>query len=84
MVKRFFQERSGRVVHASRHLPPVPATGPKASFEVTSRRAITAGKSEVARNPRARSAKLRAGIRTAAAAIPFDAIKAGVLPEVRA
>jgi 16S rRNA (cytosine1402-N4)-methyltransferase len=84
MVKRFFQERSGRVVHASRHLPPAPSSGPKSSFVVTSRRAITAGKGEVARNPRARSAKLRAGIRTAAPAIPFDAIKAGVLPEVRA
>jgi 16S rRNA (cytosine1402-N4)-methyltransferase len=84
MVKRFLQERSGRVVHASRHLPPAPSRGPTASFELVSKRAIVAGKAEVARNPRARSAKLRAAIRTSAPAIPFDAIKAGVLPEVRA
>jgi 16S rRNA (cytosine1402-N4)-methyltransferase len=84
MVKRFLQERSGRVVHASRHLPPAPQVGPTASFEVSSRRAITPGKAETARNPRARSAKLRAAVRTSAPAIPFDAIKAGVLPEVRA
>jgi len=84
MVKRFFQERSGRVVHASRHLPPKPSNGPAASFEVTARRAIAPSKVEIARNPRARSAKLRSGIRTAAPAIPFDAVAAGVLPEVRA
>lgn len=83
MVKRFLQERSGRVVHASRHLPPKLANGPQASFEVTTKRAIVASKQELLRNPRARSAKLRAAIRTSAPAIPFDAIKAGVLPEMR-
>lgn len=83
MVKRFFQERSGRVVQASRHLPPT-ASGPRASFDVASRKAIAPGKAETSYNPRARSAKLRSGVRTAAPAIPFDAIKAGVLPEVRA
>ncbi len=84
MVKRFLQERSGRVVHASRHLPPKMSNGPQASFDSPSRRAIVPGKIEVARNPRARSAKLRVGVRTAAPAIPFDAIGAGVLPEIRA
>jgi 16S rRNA (cytosine1402-N4)-methyltransferase len=42
-----------------------------------------ASKQEILRNPRARSARLRAAIRTSAPAIPFDAIKAGVLPEMR-
>jgi 16S rRNA (cytosine1402-N4)-methyltransferase len=84
MVKRFLDERSGRVVHASRHLPPTAAKSNSASFEIPSRRAIAPGKVEVARNPRARSAKLRTAIRTSAPAIPFDAVKAGVLPEVRA
>lgn len=82
MVKRFFQERSGRVVHASRHMPPTASNGPQASFDLASRKAIAPSKAEIARNPRARSAKLRAGMRTAAPAIPFDAVRAGVLPEV--
>jgi len=84
MVKRFLQERSGRVVHASRHLPPRASNGPAASFEVTAKRAIAPSKVEITRNPRARSAKLRSATRTAAPAIPFDAVAAGVLPEMRA
>ena len=83
MVKRFLSERSGKASGGSRHLPAA-SVGPAASFDLKSRRAITASKSEMGRNPRARSAKLRAAIRTAAPAIAFDAIKAGVLPELRA
>lgn len=82
MVKRFLAERSGQVSRGSRHLPAA-AKAPMASFELRSRRAVTAGRVELSRNPRARSAKLRAAIRTSAPAIPFDAIKAGVLPELR-
>jgi 16S rRNA (cytosine1402-N4)-methyltransferase len=84
MVKRFFTERSGHVSQGSRHLPQATGSSPRASFDLKSRRAISAGRSEVLRNPRSRSAKLRVGVRTVAPAIPFDAIKAGVLPEVRA
>jgi 16S rRNA (cytosine1402-N4)-methyltransferase len=83
MVKRFFAERSGRVSQGSRHSPAAAKTN-AASFELRSKRAITATRAEIMRNPRARSAKLRAAIRTSAPVIPFDAIKAGVLPEVRA
>ena len=83
MVKRFLAERSGKVSRGSRHLPGA-NSAPLASFELKSRRAITAGKLELARNPRARSAKLRTAIRTSAPVIPFDALKAGVLPEIRA
>ncbi|MBL8783111.1 MAG: 16S rRNA (cytosine(1402)-N(4))-methyltransferase, partial [Alphaproteobacteria bacterium] len=54
------------------------------SFDVSSRKAVAPTKAETMRNPRARSAKLRSAIRTTAPAIPFDAVKAGVLPEMRA
>ena len=84
MVKRFFTERAGRVAHASRHMPVAPIAERTASFEQQEKKAVTAGKAELARNPRARSAKLRWAVRTGAPAIPFDAIRAGVLPEVRA
>jgi 16S rRNA (cytosine1402-N4)-methyltransferase len=84
MVKRFLQERSGRVAQMSRHLPPRGVNGPAASFDIASRRAIAPTKAEMTRNPRARSAKLRSAVRTSAPPIPFDAVKAGVLPELRA
>ena len=83
MVKRFFTERAGRVSHGSRHMPVAPVAERSASFTVQAKKAVTAGKAELARNPRARSAKLRWAVRTGAPAVPFDAIKAGVLPEVR-
>ncbi|MDZ4869304.1 MAG: 16S rRNA (cytosine(1402)-N(4))-methyltransferase RsmH [Alphaproteobacteria bacterium] len=84
MVKRFLQERSGRVAQLSRHLPSHGVNGPAASFDMSSRKAVAPTKAETFRNPRARSAKLRSAIRTSAPAIPFDAVKAGVLPEMRA
>ena len=77
-------EQSGRVAHASRHMPVAPMAERTASFDLQEKKAVTASKAELARNPRARSAKLRWAVRTAAPAVPFDAIKAGVLPEVRA
>jgi 16S rRNA (cytosine1402-N4)-methyltransferase len=61
---------------------PAAAKGPAASFDLKTRQAITASRAEISRNPRARSAKLRAAVRTSAPVIPFDAIKAGVLPEM--
>lgn len=66
LVKRFFRERSGALPSGSRHMPEV---APKAapSFETVGR-AVRAGEDEIARNPRARSATLRVGRRTAAAA----------------
>lgn len=67
IVKRFLTERSGGAPAASRHLPPGEA-GPQPSFDLLWRGAREPGVAELAVNPRARSAKLRAGVRTAAPA----------------
>ncbi|MGH6906732.1 MAG: 16S rRNA (cytosine(1402)-N(4))-methyltransferase, partial [Aestuariivirga sp.] len=77
IVKRFFTSRAGKLPSASRHLP---ETGkrPEPSFELPFKGHLQAGERETARNPRARSAKLRAGIRTAAPAMPSIADQIGV------
>jgi len=67
IVKAFFTERAGRLPSGSRHLPPV-AQGPAPTFEMLFNGARQPPHAEVAENPRARSAKLRAGARTAAPA----------------
>ena len=65
IVKRFFQSRSGKLPAASRHLPEVTA-GPAPTFTLPFRGHVEPSAEESRRNPRARSAKLRAGLRTAA------------------
>lgn len=82
IVKRFLAERSGYMPRASRHAPSVGAAV-AGSFVLKTRKAIVPSAAEIARNPRARSAKLRAAVRTTAPAVPFDAVKSGLLPEVR-
>ena len=67
IVKAFFTERAGRAPSGSRHLPPV-QQGPEPSFTLLFNGARPPGEAEMAANPRARSAKLRAGERTAAPA----------------
>ena len=67
IVKKFLASRSGHTARPSRHLPHT-GEGPAASFNVANRRGLVAGAAELAENPRARSARLRAGIRTGAAA----------------
>ncbi|MFA5969273.1 MAG: 16S rRNA (cytosine(1402)-N(4))-methyltransferase RsmH [Sphingomonas sp.] len=68
LVKRFFRERSGGTPSGSRHLPEQVAKAAP-SFEAVGR-AVRPSDAETARNPRARSATLRVGRRTAAAAWP--------------
>lgn len=71
MVKRFLATRAGATGRGSRHRPEA-APGPQPSFTLIGRGAATASEAEVARNPRSRSAKLRAAERTAAPAWPAD------------
>jgi 16S rRNA (cytosine1402-N4)-methyltransferase len=63
IVKNFLVER-GKASSGSRHLPEVAQAA--SSFLILTKRPVTPGDAEVAANPRARSAKLRAAERTAA------------------
>jgi 16S rRNA (cytosine1402-N4)-methyltransferase len=67
IVKAFFTERGGRTPSGSRHLPPS-HKGPEPTFALLFNGARAPSEAEVAANPRARSAKLRAGERTMAPA----------------
>lgn len=67
IVKQFLAERSGRGQARSRRLPGE-ADLPDFTFETPGKQPVTAAPDEMARNPRARSARLRWAIRTAAPA----------------
>lgn len=67
IVKRFLKERSGATPAVSRHLPAARPVGPAPSFEAVAK-PVRAGAAEIDRNPRARSATLRAARRTSAPA----------------
>lgn len=67
-VKNFLREKSGHVSGTSRHLPPSMAQTPPVIFRLENKNGVAPSAAEVARNPRARSARLRMGIRTAYAA----------------
>ena len=66
IVKNFLNER-GKRGGGSRHLPETEQTEP--SFDILTKRPVVADDSEIASNPRARSAKLRAAQRTDAPAL---------------
>jgi 16S rRNA (cytosine1402-N4)-methyltransferase len=72
IVKQFLTARAGKTPAGSRHLPQQGA-GPEPSFTLPFRGHLAAPAEEVAVNPRARSAKLRAAIRTGAPPFPPDA-----------
>jgi len=69
VVKDFLKARSGGGAQPSRHLPAA-IIGPAPSFTLLAKKAVRAGAEESARNPRARSGKLRTALRTAAPAWP--------------
>ncbi|WP_310540352.1 16S rRNA (cytosine(1402)-N(4))-methyltransferase RsmH [Phenylobacterium sp.] len=65
IVKSFFTPRAGQTPAGSRHLPPAQVGAPP-SFDLIFKGAHAPSDAETAANPRARSAKLRAAIRTSA------------------
>lgn len=80
IVKRFFTDRAGGR-GGSRHLPEIHER--KASFTSVVKGALSASEEEANYNPRARSAKMRAGMRTDAPAMAPDYALFGLpkLPE---
>jgi 16S rRNA (cytosine1402-N4)-methyltransferase len=69
IVKQFFSDRSGKA-SGSRHMPVVEVR--PTVFEFPGKQMISASEAEAEINPRARSAKLRMGVRTTAAAGAAD------------
>jgi 16S rRNA (cytosine1402-N4)-methyltransferase len=66
IVKQFFQEHAGQAARPSRYLPDTVAA--PALYALPDDKVVAVSDAEAARNPRARSAKLRAATRTA---VPF-------------
>ncbi len=77
IVKRFLLSR-GRQAAGSRHAPPVAGAPP--TFEVPRGQPVTADADEVAANPRARSARMRHGVRTGTPARAIDLSALGANP----
>ena len=67
IVKQFFRDRSGAGASVSRHLPSVSVGAPAPTFEKADK-ALRPSEAELARNPRSRSATLRAATRSDAPA----------------
>jgi 16S rRNA (cytosine1402-N4)-methyltransferase len=78
IVKRFFAGRSIPPSQPSRHLPKSESETFAPSFRLLNRRPLEPNQREIAANPRARSARLRAAERTASPAHPLDLAALGV------
>ena len=81
IVKKFFTARAGKLPTGSRHMPDK-HQGPAPSFELLYKGHVEASDVEKLDNPRSRSAKLRAAVRTSAPSFPFDA-SAMAVPQLR-
>lgn len=78
IAKRFFAARSAPAPRGSRHLPDEGTVPFAPSFQLLNRRPLSPSKDEIRRNPRSRSARLRAGERTAAPPHALDLAALGV------
>ncbi|MBI1418588.1 MAG: 16S rRNA (cytosine(1402)-N(4))-methyltransferase RsmH [Limimaricola sp.] len=76
MVKRFVQIRAGKAANANRYQPEM--AQPEAAFEIVTRKAVEPDATELAANPRARSARLRVARRTAAPPAPVSRAALGM------
>ena len=81
IVKRFLSARSGKKIRGSRHLPEQSIKLELSSFHILNPGPLTPSKGELEVNPRARSARLRAAVRTEAPAWPLDMAQLG-LPSI--
>ena len=80
IVKGFLRARTGSTPHASRHVPELDHAAARPSFQFVNQRALSPSEEEIRSNPRARSAKLRAAVRTAAPA--WGPLAAGQVPRI--
>ena len=80
IVKRYLTDASGRNPAGSRHLPPTAEVASAPRYRIVNQRPLTPSEKEIAANPRARSARLRAAERTSApVASPADEAHFGVI-----
>ena len=78
IVKRFMRQRGGRVARGSRHVPEQSVQFEHPSFQIINSRPLEPGNHELETNVRARSARLRAAVRTEAPAHGLDLDQLGL------